>query len=208
MARRKKRGRKRKRRRDYQREYQMSKRSEKQPVGAPKGSANGFVHGLTAIVHNRQEKRLPRGKDRRFKLELLNDLIRDAGGPEAITATKRLLADIIAADAVWFMKMERATQKILRLVPRYNDNPAALAKFDGYKRSIINSLSANLDRFGYERSEPPKRESMETIVADATPEEEQPTQEKRPGDRPQGKAASQAAAEVRAARGQEQGEAE
>jgi hypothetical protein len=147
----------------------MSKQPEKQPVGAPKGSANGFVHGLSAMVKDRQEKRLPRGKDRRFRLELLADLIRDAGGPDRMTATKLLLAEIIAADAIWFMKMERANQAILRATPRYNENPAALAKLDGYKRGIINSLSANLDRFGYERSEPPKRESMETIVADATP---------------------------------------
>jgi hypothetical protein len=150
----------------------MSKNGSKKPVGAPVGSANGFVHGLSVIVRERQEKRMPRGKDKRFRLELLNDLIRDAGGPEAITATKKVLADIIATDTVYVAQMDRAIKRILRLVPKYKDNPAALAKFDGYKRPIVNSLSANLDRFGYERPLP-KVKTLDEILNES--EEEQQT---------------------------------
>ena len=48
------------------------------------------------IASKRRENRLPRGKDKRFKLELLNELIQDAGGRTEVTATRRLQAEIVA----------------------------------------------------------------------------------------------------------------
>jgi hypothetical protein len=132
-------------------------------AGAPQGNANGFVHGLSLIKKKRIEKRLPRGKDKRFKLELLNELIQDAGGPKEITATRRLQAEIVATDATWLNQMDRAIQRVLRLVPTYRENAAALAKLDSYRRPVINSLSANLDRFGFTRV-PPRTKTREEIL--------------------------------------------
>src|SRR5262249_53890913 len=74
-------------------------------AGAPKGNTNGFVHGLSVIKKNRLEKRLPRGRDKRFKLELFNELIEDTGGIKAATAAKRLQADIIATVATFLAQM-------------------------------------------------------------------------------------------------------
>jgi hypothetical protein len=120
--------------------------------GAPFGNANSFVHGLTVIGRRRREGRLPRGRDKQFKLELLNSLIEDAGGAEHITAAKRLLAEIIARDALTVVQMDRAIQRMFRLNPKYRENIAAQSKLDAYRRPIINSLSSNLDRFGFDRA--------------------------------------------------------
>ena len=132
-------------------------------AGAPKGNVNGFVHGLTVIKNKRHEHRLPRGKDKRFKLELLNELITDAGGAKEITVARRLQAEIIATDAVFIAQMDRAIQRVLRLNPKVRENAAALAKLDSYRRPIINSLSANLDRFGFIR-QAPRAKSLEEIL--------------------------------------------
>jgi hypothetical protein len=151
----------------------VPKDNKEQPLkgkaGAPKGNANGFKHGLTMIADNRREKRLPRGRDKRFKLELLTELIADAGGANEITATRRLQAEIIATDAVFIAQMDRAIQRVFRLNPRYKENIAALAKIDAYRRPIINSLSVNLERFGFTRA-PPKQKTLQEILEE--PEEE------------------------------------
>ena len=132
-----------------------------------------FVHGLTVIKNKRHEHRLPRGKDKRFKLELLNELITDAGGAKEITAARRLQAEIIATDATFLGQMDRAIQRVLRLQPKYKENAAALAKLDSCRRPIINSLSANLDRFGFVRP-PPKQKTLDELLAEDQPEQEEP----------------------------------
>lgn len=143
-------------------------------AGAPLGNANGFKHGLSVILAKRGDKRLPRGKDKRFKLELLNELIQDAGGKE-ITATRRLQAEVIATDATFLNQMNRAIQRVLRLNPKYRENVAALAKLDGYRRPVINSLSANLERFGFVRQTPPQK-TLEEILSEA--DENEPEESK------------------------------
>jgi hypothetical protein len=137
----------------------------------PPGNSNGFKHGLNAIARRREDKRLPRGKDKRFKLELFNSLIEDAGGLKNVTAAKRLQAEIIATDATFLGQMDRAIQRVLRLVPKYRENAAALAKLDSYRRPVINSLSSNLDRFGFVRVPPPQK-TLEGILSEGTEEEE------------------------------------
>jgi hypothetical protein len=142
-------------------------------AGAPEGNTNGFVHGLSLIKKKRIEKRLPRGKDKRFKLELFNSLIEDAGGLKNVTAAKRLQAEIIATDATFLGQMDRAIQRVLRLVPKYRENAAALAKLDSYRRPVINSLSANLDRFGFTKV-PPRTKTLDEILAEDESESDQP----------------------------------
>jgi hypothetical protein len=143
-----------------------TKNQEGHSAGAPKGNINHFKHGLSLIERKRREHRLPRGRDKRFKLELLTELIADAGGASEITATKRLHAEIIATDATFLGQMDRAIQRIFRLNPKYKENPAALAKLDAYRRPVINSLSANLDRFGFIR-EPPKQKTLAEILEES-----------------------------------------
>ncbi len=142
----------------------------------PPGNANGFKHGLSMVEDKRREKRLPRGKDKRFKFELLNSLIEDAGGQAHITTARKLQAEIIATDATF--QMDRAIQRVLRLNPKYRENPAALSKLDEYRRPVINSLSANLDRFGFTRVLPPQKTLDEILAEDESgtdqPEKPQP----------------------------------
>jgi len=60
---------------------------------------------------------------------------------------------------------------MLRLVPKYRENAAALAKLDSYRRPVINSLSANLDRFGFTRV-PPRTKTLEEILAEDETEQD------------------------------------
>ena len=122
------------------------------------------------IKKNRLENRLPRGRHKRFKLELFDELIADAGGVKVATAAKRLQAEIIATDATFLAQMDRAIQRVLRLVPKYPENVGVLAKLDGYRRPIINSLSTSLDRFGYDRAVPPAKSLEEILAEDEEPE--------------------------------------
>jgi hypothetical protein len=151
-----------------------TKNQEGHSAGAPKGNINNFKHGLSIIVAKRARGRgLPRGKDKRFKLELLNELIEDAGGLKHVTAAKRLQAEIVATDATFLGQMDRAIQRVLRLVPKYRENAAALAKLDSYRRPIINSLSSNLDRFGFTRIAPPAKTLDEILSEPEEPEGKQ-----------------------------------
>jgi hypothetical protein len=134
-------------------------------MGAPKGNVNHWKHGLATIAARRGGERLPRGKDKRFKLALLTELIADAGGAGNITAAKRLHAEIIATDATFLNQMDRAIQHVFNLNPKYKENAAALAKLDSYRRPIINSLSSNLDRFGFTKIAPPAK-SLEQILSE------------------------------------------
>jgi hypothetical protein len=118
-------------------------------------------------------KRLPRGKDKRFKLELLNALIEDKGGEQHTTSATKLLAQVIATDATFLNQMNRAIERVLHLMPKYKDSPAAMAKLDSYRRSVINSLSANIERFGYDRRLPPPK-SLDEILSEPESSEKQP----------------------------------
>lgn len=145
--------------------------------GAPKGNVNGWKHGLSVIETRRGEKRLPRGKDKRFKVALLASLIQDAGGPESATAAKKLLAEIVATDATFLNQMDRAIQNVFKLNPKYKENPHALAKLDSYRRPVINSLSMNLDRFGFTRAAPPAKTLAEILSEDEEKEHEPGTEQ-------------------------------
>ena len=45
-------------------------------------------------------------------------------------------------------------------------NPKALATLDGYKRGLVNSLTSNLQRFGFDRL--PKVETLQSIIDEMT----------------------------------------
>jgi hypothetical protein len=87
------------------------------------------------------------------------------GGPAQVTATRRLQAEIIATDATFLGQMDRAIQHVFRLNPKYKENAAALSKLDSYRRPVINSLSMNLERFGFVR-QPPKQKTLEEILSE------------------------------------------
>jgi hypothetical protein len=130
----------------------------------PPGNANGFKHGLSMLAQRRAEKRLPRGKEKRAKLEILDGLLSDKG-KESVSTALKLQAELIASDAVWLNIVERAIQRVIRLNPKARDNPKALSVLDDYRRPVINSLSASLQRFGLDKA-PPRVKSLEELLAE------------------------------------------
>jgi hypothetical protein len=135
--------------------------------GAPKGNVNGFKHGLSMIEDRRTQKRLPRGKDKRDRLALVAELIKDAGGEDRISAAQRVQAELIATDVLWHRKFTEAIARVIRLNPRARENPKALFMLDSYVRPLINSLSANLQRFGFDKVPPPAKTLEQILSEDA-----------------------------------------
>jgi hypothetical protein len=63
----------------------------------------------------------------------------------------RVLAEIVAADSAWLHAFNKAIDAVMAKSDKARNNPAALAKLDGYKRALVTSLSGNLQRFGFAR---------------------------------------------------------
>jgi hypothetical protein len=63
----------------------------------------------------------------------------------------RVLAEIIASDVSLLITFNQAIDGFIQNNQKARQNPKALAQLDGYKRPLVGSLSANLQRFGMER---------------------------------------------------------
>jgi hypothetical protein len=59
-----------------------------------------------------------------------------------------------------------AIEAVIQNNPKAGANPKALAQLDGYKRPLVGSLSAHLQRFGIEKVN--KVESLQEIIAEMT----------------------------------------
>jgi hypothetical protein len=90
----------------------------------------------------------------------------------------RVLAEIIASDMSLLVTFNSAIDGVIQNNQKARQNPKALAQLDGYKRPLVGSLSANLQRFGMEKIG--RIESLEEIIADMTESTE--TDERRSGD--------------------------
>jgi hypothetical protein len=75
----------------------------------------------------------------------------DKGGAAQISTAMRVLAEIIASDVSLLVTFNQAIDGVIQNNPKARANPKALAQLDGYKRPLVSSLSANLQRFGMER---------------------------------------------------------
>src|SRR5258705_11946337 len=62
--------------------------------------------------------------------------------------------------------LTRQLTALSRIIQKARQNPKAVAQLDGYKRSLVGSLSANLQRFGMEKVG--KLESLQEIIAEMT----------------------------------------
>jgi hypothetical protein len=135
----------------------------------PPSNQNAFQHGLSAVDQRRTNGALT-SDEQSIREEILAGLIQDKGGEAQIGTATRILAEVIASDAAWLVAFNKATDAVMEKNEKARANPAALAKLDGYKRGLVNSLTGNLQRFGFDRVA--KVESLETIIAEMSEDDE------------------------------------
>jgi len=75
-----------------------------------------------------------------------------------------VLAEIIASDVSLLVAFNHAIDGVIQNHPTARANPKALAQWNGYKRPLVGSLSANLQRFGMDKVA--KVESLQEIIAE------------------------------------------
>jgi len=97
-----------------------------------------------------------------IRADILAGLIADKGGDQQIGTAERILAEIISSDVALLVTFNQAIDGVIKNNQKARENPKALAQLDGYKRGLVNSLTGNLQRFGFQRVA--KVESLQEII--------------------------------------------
>lgn len=75
-----------------------------------------------------------------------------------------MLAETIGSDVSLLVTFNQAIEGVVQNNHKAKQNPKALAQLDGYKRPLVGSLSANLQRCGMEKVA--KLQSLQEIIAE------------------------------------------
>ena len=110
-----------------------------------------FRHSLSAIERRRTEGELT-DEEQDVRAGILAGLIADKGGKQAIGTAERILAEIISSDVSLLVTVNQAIEGVLRNNQKARENPKALTQLDGYKRDLVNTLTGDLHRFGFDRT--------------------------------------------------------
>jgi len=116
---------------------------------------------LASITQRRANGALT-ADEQAIREEILAGLIADKGGQRQIGTAERILAEIISSDVALLVTFNQAIEGVIRNNQKARQNPKALAQLDGYKRPLVSSLSANLQRFGMEKVS--KVETLQEII--------------------------------------------
>src|SRR5437867_421789 len=142
----------------------------------PPANQNAFKHGLAGISQRRTNGALT-PDEQSIREDILAGLIADKGREQRIGTAERILAEIIASDVSLLVTFNQAIEGVIKNDQKARQNPKALAQLDGYKRPLVGSLSANLQRFGMDNVS--KVETLQEVIAEMTEDEtsENPTQD-------------------------------
>src|SRR5438067_1664048 len=135
----------------------------------PSANQNAFKHGLAGVTQRRANGALT-PDEQTIREDILAGLIADKGGEQQIGTAERILAEIIASDVSLLVTFNKAIDIVIQNNEKARANPKALAQLDGYKRPLVGSLSANLQRFGMEKVA--KLESLQEIIEQMTDDDE------------------------------------
>ena len=133
----------------------------KKGQSGPPGNANAFRHGLATVQRRRADGELTE-EEQDIRTDILTGLVADKGGEQRIGTAERILAEIISSDVALLVTFNQAIDGVLKNNQKARQNPKALAQLDGYKRGLVNSLTGNLQRFGFEKTA--KVETLQEII--------------------------------------------